>query len=86
MSNTAVDDYFLFVHRHLQSTVGALSLKLMPADLAEVDAVLALSGGPRGPVYGLEREKNGPHATIMKYNLNQVNQGPHLEELCYRWV
>lgn len=61
-------------------------MKLTPADLAELDAVLALSEGPNGPVYGLERGKDGPHASIMKYNLNRVNQGSHLEELCYRWV
>ena len=27
--------------------------------------------GPKGPVYGLERVKGGPHAAIMKYGLNR---------------
>ncbi|MFT5196315.1 MAG: hypothetical protein ACI85U_003347, partial [Candidatus Promineifilaceae bacterium] len=26
--------------------------------------------GPHGPVYALERDKDGTHGRIMKYNLN----------------
>ncbi len=61
-------------------------MELTADDFAELDSVLALAKGPRGPVYGLERVKGGSHASIMKYNLNQVNKGMHLEELCYRCV
>ena len=28
--------------------------------------------GPAGDTYGLERAKGGRHASIMKYNLNQL--------------
>ena len=31
---------------------------------------LALSAGPKGPVYGLEGDRTGRHGRIMKYNLN----------------
>jgi hypothetical protein len=70
--------------RHLQSTVAGLAVELTPEDLVELECVLSLSSGPSGGVYDLERVKGGPHASIMKYNLNQVNKGKHLEELCHR--
>ncbi|NIP57787.1 MAG: aldo/keto reductase [Gemmatimonadetes bacterium] len=36
------------------------------------DRIRSLAGaGPEGPVFGLEREKEGPHGRIMKYNLNR---------------
>jgi diketogulonate reductase-like aldo/keto reductase len=38
------------------------SLRLAPADLAVLDAVLSRAPGPRGPVGGLERDPFGPMA------------------------
>ena len=38
---------------------------------AAIDAVLAERKGPRGDTYALERDKDGPHGRIMKYNLNK---------------
>ena len=73
------------VCRYLQSTIAAASLTLTPVDVGDIEGVLCASRGPQGPVYGLERQWEGPHASIMKYNLNQVNQGAHLEELCHRY-
>lgn len=70
--------------RYLQSTVAAAAFALEPADVAEIESVLVLSTGPGGSVYGLERGMAGPHASIMKYNLSQLNQAAHLEELCHR--
>jgi aryl-alcohol dehydrogenase-like predicted oxidoreductase len=57
---------------HLPSTLSALALTLRAEDLAALDVVLADSAGPRGDVYALEREKGGPHAAIMRYNLNRL--------------
>ena len=64
--------------------MGACHLKLTPEDLSAIDDVLSKSEGVAGQVYGLERCITGCHGKIMKYNLNQVNQAQHLEELCER--
>ena len=62
----------------------AAHLNLTSSDKASIDSVICRAHGPKGDVYGLERVKNGRHGNIMKYNLNQLNQGAHLEELCQR--
>ncbi len=73
------------VYRHLPSTLSSTQLRLLPEDLAEIESVLSLSSGPRGPVYGLERKVSGVHGRIMKYTLNKLNMAEHLEELCHRY-
>jgi aryl-alcohol dehydrogenase-like predicted oxidoreductase len=55
---------------HLAASLRTFALKLEPDDLDQVAAVLAEHPGPRGDVYELEREPRGPHAAIMRYNLN----------------
>ena len=40
-------------------------------DHAEIDAVLALASDLEGDVFELERDRNGRHGSIMKYNLNK---------------
>ncbi len=70
----------------MQSTVAASTLELTLADLADIESVLTRSKGPKGPVFGLERVMERCHGSIMKYNLNCVNKGVHLEELCHRFV
>ncbi|MCC6245626.1 MAG: aldo/keto reductase, partial [Gemmatimonadaceae bacterium] len=37
---------------------------------ARIAAHIDRAPGPRGEVYALERHKGGPHASIMRYNLN----------------
>ena len=56
--------------RYIPQTIATFNIQLTTADLAEIDAVLAQKKGPHGPVYALERDKNGTHGRIMKYNLN----------------
>jgi aryl-alcohol dehydrogenase-like predicted oxidoreductase len=52
---------------HLAATLGGASLRLDAEDLATLDA---LAGpGPSGDVYALERDRDGRHGRIMKYNL-----------------
>ncbi len=40
-------------------------------DRARLDEVLARHPGPRGPVFGLEREPGGRHEVLLKKNLRR---------------
>jgi aryl-alcohol dehydrogenase-like predicted oxidoreductase len=55
---------------HLEGTLAALSLVLDDEDRQCLLDVLGKSTGPRGDVYGLERQKSGKHAVVMRYNQN----------------
>ncbi len=55
----------------LPRTLQALELELTAEDRSDIEAVRNRAKGPRGPVYGLEREITGRHGRIMKYNLNK---------------
>lgn len=55
---------------HLPSTLAALSLTLTDADRAAIHQVIDIAPGPTGDVYALERDPAGPHAGIMRYELN----------------
>jgi aryl-alcohol dehydrogenase-like predicted oxidoreductase len=55
---------------HLAANVAAAGLALTDEDRAEVEAVASRRRGPVGDVYELERDRNGRHGSIMKYNLN----------------
>lgn len=46
------------------------SITLNNQDLKEISEVLSRAQGPTGPVFGLERDRQGIHGKIMKYNLN----------------
>jgi aryl-alcohol dehydrogenase-like predicted oxidoreductase len=56
---------------HLNDTVAIGRLRLTPADLEAIEAVLARARPLAGDVYELERDRHGPHGAIMKYNLNR---------------
>lgn len=53
---------------YLAATLAIDSLRLSDADQAAITA--ALPPTPQGDVYALERDREGPHGRIMKYNLN----------------
>jgi aryl-alcohol dehydrogenase-like predicted oxidoreductase len=55
---------------HLARWGEALELTLTADDLATIAAVTGPGHGPDGDVYELERMPGGPHAAIMKYDLN----------------
>ncbi|NND45209.1 MAG: aldo/keto reductase [Xanthomonadales bacterium] len=55
-----------------------LRLRLLPRDLQEIDSVLTQLRNPPGDVFELERDEAGPHAKIMKTDLNARSTG--LEE------
>lgn len=56
---------------HLPGTLATFRMALTPQDRAELDAILSAHHGPPGDTYTLERDREGPHGRIMKYNLNR---------------
>jgi aryl-alcohol dehydrogenase-like predicted oxidoreductase len=56
---------------HLKANLAISQTQLTPADVQDIDAVLAEAKDLAGDVYGLERDRNGRHGAIMKYNLNR---------------
>lgn len=58
--------------RHLGDTLRAFDIALDDSDRAALEAVLDKARGPAGPVYALERDPTGPHAAVMRYDLNRV--------------
>ncbi len=55
---------------HLAANMGVAATRLTPADHAEIAAITSRRLGPTGEVYELERDRGGPHGSIMKYNLS----------------
>jgi aryl-alcohol dehydrogenase-like predicted oxidoreductase len=55
---------------HLPATLGISTLRLTDEDRAAIAYLLARRKGPAGEVFALERDRNGRHGVIMKYNLN----------------
>jgi hypothetical protein len=51
-------------------TLEIFNIEFDDQDHTELDQILQQSGGPAGEVFGLERDRNGRHGRIMKYNLN----------------
>jgi aryl-alcohol dehydrogenase-like predicted oxidoreductase len=58
--------------RHLARHAALADIALTADDLAAIDTVLARRQGPSGDIYGLERDRTGPHGSIMKYQLNSL--------------
>ncbi len=56
--------------KHLNNLKKIGSFQLDSEDLNEIAGIINKSKGPTGPVYELERDKEGKHGRIMKYNLN----------------
>ncbi len=54
----------------LPKTLQVFDVTLSAEDQAELRAVLDRRQGPHGDVFGLERDTEGRHGKIMKYNLN----------------
>ncbi len=57
---------------HLEETLAAARLAFSARDRAEIAAFLEDYGTPEGDVYALERDRDGRHGRIMRYNLNTV--------------
>lgn len=57
--------------KHLERIKKINSFKLTRGDLKKIRTIVDQSQGPKGPVFGLERDRSGPHGRIMKYNLSK---------------
>ena len=55
---------------HLAANSALSQIALTARDHAEISAILANRCGPKGDTFALERDRAGPHGSIMKYNLN----------------
>jgi len=55
----------------LADTLAVFGLRLDARDHALLEPILCAHPGPAGDTYALERDKNGRHGRIMKYNLNK---------------
>ncbi len=58
---------------HLARNVAVSELQLTEQDLAEIAAIQAQGHVPDGDTYTLERDRNGRHGSIIKYNLNAAS-------------
>ena len=56
---------------HLTSLEKVCGFSLDSVDLKTISEIVVGARGPGGPVFGLEREKEGKHSKIMRYNLNE---------------
>ena len=57
---------------HLADTLAAFRIRLTPADHARIAGAIAPDAGPHGDVYELERDRQGRHGRIMRYDLNRA--------------
>jgi diketogulonate reductase-like aldo/keto reductase len=55
---------------HLNKLKRLSSFELDDYDQNRIHNLISKAKGPLGPFYELERDKNGSHGAIMKYNLN----------------
>lgn len=56
---------------HMARNAEALSFRLSPEDHALIRTHLDAAPGPAGDVFELERDRDGPHGRIMRYDLNR---------------
>ncbi|MFT6873480.1 MAG: aryl-alcohol dehydrogenase-like predicted oxidoreductase [Roseivirga sp.] len=56
---------------HLKRLEKITSFELDDDDMGLITSIVNKSEGPKGPVYDLERDKEGRHGRIMRYNLNE---------------
>ena len=56
----------------LYDNLRIFTFRLDASDHREIEACLDEASGPIGDTFELERVKGGPHAVIMKTNLNQA--------------
>jgi aryl-alcohol dehydrogenase-like predicted oxidoreductase len=55
----------------MERNAKAFALSLTPEDRARIRGEVDAAPGPSGDVFGLERDRSGPHGRIMKYDLNR---------------
>jgi aryl-alcohol dehydrogenase-like predicted oxidoreductase len=58
---------------HLHEQLQVFEFRLDASDLDAIEGLLSQCRGPQGDTYALERDREGPHGRIMKYNLNKTD-------------
>ncbi|MBL7847763.1 MAG: aldo/keto reductase [Cyclobacteriaceae bacterium] len=58
---------------HLNENLGVFDFSLDASDVDAIRKLMMRRRGPAGDVFDLERIKEGPHGSMMKYNLNQLS-------------
>ena len=61
---------------HMARNAQALSFRLSPEDHTRIRRLLGAAPGPGGDVFELERDRDGPHGRIMRYDLNREQAAP----------
>lgn len=61
---------------HIEENLSLTGLILDDSDLQKITQALERIGIPPGDVFELERQVNGPHANLMKMNLNDAENAP----------
>jgi aryl-alcohol dehydrogenase-like predicted oxidoreductase len=56
--------------RQAEEAIRAMEMRFEGEDIVVLEEALAETKIPSGPVYGLERDREGPHGLIMRYNLS----------------
>ena len=58
--------------KHIKKIMFLKTFELDKQDLKDINDVISKSKGPKGNVYDIERQKDGKHAKIMRYNQNKL--------------
>ncbi len=58
---------------HLTDNLKVFSFHLDDDNYSKIQSIISQRKGPAGDVFDLERIKDGPHGSIMRYNLNQLS-------------
>jgi aryl-alcohol dehydrogenase-like predicted oxidoreductase len=58
--------------KHIDENLKLFDFQLIPQDYAAIESIISQRKGPAGDVFDIERIKDGPHGSIMRYNLNQI--------------
>ena len=61
-----------FEYQHLPEHLQVFAFRLDAQDHRQINELLARCPGPQGDTYSLERDRNGRHGRIMKYNLSKA--------------
>jgi len=72
--------------KHVPSLQEVFTCALSKEDHIRIRALLQPLTVPPGPVYGLERQREGRHGSIMRYNCNQLGTPAHAEEFLRRYI
>jgi aryl-alcohol dehydrogenase-like predicted oxidoreductase len=60
---------------HLPAHAGISALRLYAGELSSIASVTGRRQGPAGDIYDLERDREGAHGRIMRYELNALKKG-----------